>query len=330
MNSQQEQIDPRLVQKTLSRLIWLNRESERGFETAASHVKNRGMKILLKTYAGQRARFAAQLAKTAQQHQIPLNSHGPLTPVRKFMATVHRGWIDIKAAMTIGRTNTQRVILSETLRAESRIALRTYEQASQANLPGEIGAIIEEQYARVKDVHVQLLQMAGSDEGRMLVQLYDDSAHAQQAVDQIEALGIDSKNLRVRPVDEIMEIYECDCHGGRVLESTAAGAVSGLVSGILFGLVIAIGIWLGPNVATLGTFISLMGTSGVIGLVIGVIFGALIGQATVEDDSYVYRESIRRGDTLVLVETQNGEAERVQQILRSQRLKADSYASAAA
>jgi hypothetical protein len=48
---------------TLNRLVRLNRASELGFETAAEHVKNRGLKLLLRSYARQRARFGEELSR---------------------------------------------------------------------------------------------------------------------------------------------------------------------------------------------------------------------------------------------------------------------------
>ena len=44
-------MDKEKISRALSKLYSLNRDSERGFETAAEHVRNRGLKGLLKHQA---------------------------------------------------------------------------------------------------------------------------------------------------------------------------------------------------------------------------------------------------------------------------------------
>ena len=112
------------VLNDLSRLC---KDSEKGFKVAAESVDNRGLKMLFKTYAQQRAQFAAELAQEVER----LGSK--VTAGSSFLAVLHRGWIDIRAAMTIGPQNMENFVLSEALRGDGA-ALQRYDPALKAVL----------------------------------------------------------------------------------------------------------------------------------------------------------------------------------------------------
>ncbi len=70
---------------TLNQLIRLNIAAELGFETAAEHVKNRGLKLYLKRYAQQRAQFVDELQQELTRWG------GALRIARNPLAALHRG-----------------------------------------------------------------------------------------------------------------------------------------------------------------------------------------------------------------------------------------------
>ena len=69
---------------------------EKGFEVVAANVSNRGLKVLLKSYAQQRASFVVAL-----QDEIE-SLGGSWSERRSARGVIHRGRINIFAALTIG------------------------------------------------------------------------------------------------------------------------------------------------------------------------------------------------------------------------------------
>jgi uncharacterized protein (TIGR02284 family) len=74
---------------------------------------------------------------------------------------VHRGWINIKAAVT-GKD--EGAIISECERGED-VAKRNYQHALEQTLPSDVRLLIERQYMQVKDAHdhVRSLEKAHSN-----------------------------------------------------------------------------------------------------------------------------------------------------------------------
>ena len=64
-------------------------------------------------------------------------------------ATLHRGWINIKAVLT-GKD--EAAILNEAERGED-IAKNAYEKATAMSLPANVSSVIQKQYAEVKMAH---------------------------------------------------------------------------------------------------------------------------------------------------------------------------------
>ncbi|MFZ4851122.1 MAG: PA2169 family four-helix-bundle protein [Caldilinea sp.] len=85
------------IVSTLDELVSLNLDSEMGFETAAEHAREPALKTRLRDFARQRARFAEELrAEIIGWGGTPQQRRNP-------MAALHRGWIDLKAGLTVGR-----------------------------------------------------------------------------------------------------------------------------------------------------------------------------------------------------------------------------------
>ncbi len=297
---------------TLNQLIRLNQASERGFETAAEHVKNRGLKLYLKSYAEQRAQFTAELQREIKRWS------GTVHIRRNPLAALHRGWIDLQAALTIGRSNVEQVVLREVLRGED-LALRTYTKARKTVLPVMIDELLADQASTIQDVRDHLCAMAtcGTDHA-LLIQLYEDPDSAQQAVAQLAADGIKHEQIQTTPVTEIAA-YSCQCHRQRLLESSSAGAISGLIAGMLVGLAISVPFGL------LGTAPWLVSVAGPLlfgalaGLLGGVLFGLLIGQGITEDDEHFYQTTVASGGLIVAVQAAISQIEAVRQTLHAQR-----------
>ena len=147
--------DDRRSAQLLNRLIALNIASEKGFNVAAENVKNRGLQVMFKTYAQERAQFSRTLRAIVEAMDVePVQGSG-------LLAAVHRGWINIKAAMTIGQPATEKVVLAEVVRGE-RVAVRRYEDATQQPMDAEMRETVARQHERVHEVceRTQELQLS--------------------------------------------------------------------------------------------------------------------------------------------------------------------------
>ena len=132
------------VISTLNNLIETCKDGQNGFQTAADGVKNGELKTLFHTYSQQRAAFAGELQQEVRRLGGDPEKTGSLA------ATLHRGWIDIKSAVT---GEDESAVISECERGEDS-AKRNYEDAlADDTLPGNIRAIVERQYAQVKEAH---------------------------------------------------------------------------------------------------------------------------------------------------------------------------------
>lgn len=296
---------------TLNQLIRLNIAAELGFETAAEHVKNRGLKLYLKGYAQQRAHFVDEL------HQELTRWGGALRIARNPLAALHRGWIDMKAALVIGRDREALVVLRECLRGE-QVALNTYIQARQAALPVAVDERLQHQVTQMEQVYDQLCRLAACRDDALLVQLFEQPESTQTVVTQLAAGGIAAEQIQATPVTQV-GAYTCHCQRQRLLESSSAGGVLGALAGLLLSMVILLPLLLsGTMTSSLpGLLPILLGiVSGAMG---GAIFGFLIGQGITEDDAYFYQNTVQNGGMIVAVQTANAQATAVRQILHQQR-----------
>ncbi|PYS46022.1 MAG: aldehyde dehydrogenase [Acidobacteria bacterium] len=131
------------VISTLNNLIETCKDGEQGFRTAADGVKNGELKTLFLAYSQQRVQFAGEL-----QNEV-LRLGGDPEKTGSVAATLHRGWLDIKAAVTGEDSG---AIISECERGEDS-AVRNYEDALKEDLPENILSIIERQFTEVKEAH---------------------------------------------------------------------------------------------------------------------------------------------------------------------------------
>jgi uncharacterized protein (TIGR02284 family) len=140
------------VISTLNNLIETSRDGQNGFQTAAEGVKNHDLKSLFYSYSQERARFVGEL-----QDEVRRLGGDPET-TGSVAATLHRGWIDIKSAVTGGDEGS---IISECERGEDS-ALANYSAALEVDLPAHIRSIIERQYVQVKDAHDEIRSLEHS------------------------------------------------------------------------------------------------------------------------------------------------------------------------
>ncbi|MFN2453407.1 MAG: PA2169 family four-helix-bundle protein [Pyrinomonadaceae bacterium] len=128
---------------TLNNLIETCKDGENGFSTAAEGTKNAELKTLFTTYSQQRAQFATELQGAVR------GLGGDPEKTGSVVASLHRGWINIKSAVT-GESDA--AIIAECESGEDS-AKANYEEAMKENLPANVKSIVERQYGMVKEAH---------------------------------------------------------------------------------------------------------------------------------------------------------------------------------
>ena len=132
------------VISVLNNLIETCKDGQNGFQTAAEGVKRSDLKTLFGQYSQQRAKFAGEL-----QSEV-LRLGGDPTQTGSVAATLHRGWINIKSAVTGEDEN---AVISECERGEDSAVANYKDALADANLPADIRSIVERQSAQVKEAH---------------------------------------------------------------------------------------------------------------------------------------------------------------------------------
>lgn len=128
----------------LNDLIETGRDGQEGFRVAADGVQDPVLKGLFNDYAMQRAQFVGEL-----QEQVRRLGGSP-QQTGSVPGAMHRGWINIKAAVT---NHDEAAVIAEAERGED-IAKRSYEKAlEEKNLPSDLLTLIQRQYAEVKKAH---------------------------------------------------------------------------------------------------------------------------------------------------------------------------------
>ena len=157
--------------------------------------------------------------------------------------------------------------------------------------------------------------------------LYDDPMAAQQAVRDLEAAGIPSRDISIVSSNadnwysgdsKVKRKVDRD-HDGTDDRAEGAGAGAGIgaalggAAGLLAGLGIMAIPGLGPVVAA--GWLAATATGAVAGGAVGGIIGALTQAGVSTSDAEVYAEGIRRGGTLVTAKCQDGDRARCEAIM---------------
>jgi len=126
----------------LNDLIETCRDGEQGFNSAADHAKNENLVAFFRRCSYQRAQFASELQAEVRQ------LGGDPTIKGSVSGAFHRGWMNIKSAVTGGDES----IVSECEWGEDS-ALHNYERVLKQNLPPNVLPVVKHQYTQIKDTH---------------------------------------------------------------------------------------------------------------------------------------------------------------------------------
>ena len=131
------------VISVLNNLIETCRDGQNGFESAAEGVSKPEFKSLFQQYARQRSQFASELQGMVRQLGGDPENTGSVA------AALHRGWIDIKTAVT-GKD--EHSVLEECERGEDS-AKKNYEEALKEIMVGDVSSLVRRQYESIKEAH---------------------------------------------------------------------------------------------------------------------------------------------------------------------------------
>jgi len=146
--------------RALNDLVETCKGGMKGYETAAESVNDPQLKAELSNLSQQRAQFVSELEDQAQRFGISTQNENTVEGVVLDAASaVHRGWINLKTAIT---GNSNEAILNECENGDAA-ALKAYETAlSTSGLPEEIRSIVEKQHSEILEAKNRLTTMKRS------------------------------------------------------------------------------------------------------------------------------------------------------------------------
>ncbi len=140
------------VISTVNGLIETCKDGQEGFKQAAEGIQNSQLKSVFYELGQQRAQFVGELQGLVRELGGDPENSG------SFTGAIHRGWINIKSAVT-GQDDT--AILNECERGED-VAKNAYKQALELNLPANVQSTIQTQYSAVQTAHDQVKALRDS------------------------------------------------------------------------------------------------------------------------------------------------------------------------
>jgi uncharacterized protein (TIGR02284 family) len=138
--------DPQAAAESLNKLIEVCLDGELGYRTAASHIQNTKLHIVLSDNAIRRAEFAKELRAEVERLGANPSHSGSVA------ASLHRGWMALRSAVTHGDAKT---IVAACETGENS-AYAAYETAVQSNLPAPTRELVEMQWRAVDQACQQL------------------------------------------------------------------------------------------------------------------------------------------------------------------------------
>ncbi|ARS37741.1 ferritin-like domain-containing protein [Pontibacter actiniarum] len=143
------------VFSTVHHLIERCKDGAKGYKTASEDVEDKDLKDLFRKYAVQRDSMITEL-----QDQLHKMGHTD-DESSSLEGTVHRAWIDIKSALS---SKDRHRVLAECERGED-YAVKSYQEALNKNLPGNLKPIVEQQYNDIKNAHDHIRSLRDASKG---------------------------------------------------------------------------------------------------------------------------------------------------------------------
>lgn len=136
----------------LQNLIETNRDGQHGFRTAAEDAKDAELGRVFTQFSTQRTTFIAELQDRIRSLGGDPDKSGSVA------GSLHRGWIDLKSALT---SNEPHAVLAEAERGEDA-AVKAYREALEENIDPVSRGIVSRQYASVQAAHDRVKSLRDS------------------------------------------------------------------------------------------------------------------------------------------------------------------------
>lgn len=140
------------VISTLNNLIETNKDGQEGFKQAAEGVETSNLKSTFFEYSQQRSQFTGELRELVRELGGDPENSGSIA------GSLHRGWINIKSAVT---GQDEGSILNEAERGEDA-AKKAYKNAMEENLPANVNAVVSRQSTAINAAHDKVRDLRDS------------------------------------------------------------------------------------------------------------------------------------------------------------------------
>lgn len=136
----------------LNSLIETCKDGEKGYTASAEDAKDPELQAIFRRYAQQRAEFARELSAAVRAHGGDPDKTGSVS------GAVHRGWIDLKAALS---TRQPHAVLVEAERGED-VAVSNYRNVSEQLYDPPLRDLVSRQFSGVKAAHDHIRELRDS------------------------------------------------------------------------------------------------------------------------------------------------------------------------
>ena len=137
-------MEAKATQALLNELVETLKDGQKGYADAMTDVEDAQLKETFKKYASQRAEYITEVEDQMFKLNLKPEESSSIT------GTVHRAWIDLKAALTSKDSN---AVLNECERGED-YAVKVYQTALKAqDLSSNLKSMIEKQHQGVQEAH---------------------------------------------------------------------------------------------------------------------------------------------------------------------------------
>jgi uncharacterized protein (TIGR02284 family) len=136
----------------LNNLVETCKDGCEGFQTAADESKDPNLQSIFRRYSTQRADFARELRQVIGTLGGEPDKHGSVS------GALHRGWINIKAAVS---SNEPHAVLEEAERGEDA-AVAAYRDASEQIYDPVARDLVSRQFTAVKAAHDEVRDLRDS------------------------------------------------------------------------------------------------------------------------------------------------------------------------
>jgi len=294
-------------------LLTLLERSAQTLRHTAESVEHRGLKLLLKVMAQERANMLNQLRQALGRTEV-----NPLDPARKPISrSLKQGLQEIETSMTVQRLGRESVTLNHLLSEEDSL-LAAYSALASGSNRTPLGELLETQRMQIAKFD-QRLKAVGDGIEPIVARVFDSRSDGERAVKELQEGGLLASQIDAAPISYVARpVMRATVIPASPVHTMAAGAASGAMIGALVGAALAAFVWLTPAVVgwlTVGPWALFLGAA-LIGAVFGTVFGYFIGQSRREDDLMVTADGLVNGEFLVVAYPHPDQVTQAEEILQ--------------